>query len=137
MLPECLFFFLFFIPLRSFNGGLHLKSYLSCFIGSVIILVAVLLSVKYLFVQTPISFIAYLLTACFIIRLGPVNHPNRKVYSQENRLFIKRTYFTIFFSLITAFIFLFTSNEHYMLLQAITFFFVWVTAWLGRIIYPD
>lgn len=28
MLPECLFFFLLFIPMRSFGGGLHMKTYL-------------------------------------------------------------------------------------------------------------
>ena len=34
MLPECLFFFLLFIPMRSFSGGLHLKTYFSCFLAS-------------------------------------------------------------------------------------------------------
>lgn len=29
MLPECLFFFLLFIPMQSFSGGLHLKTYFS------------------------------------------------------------------------------------------------------------
>lgn len=47
MLPECLFFFLLFIPLRSFGGGLHLKTYFACFIGSCLILLFTLLSVKY------------------------------------------------------------------------------------------
>lgn len=46
MFPECLFFFLLFIPMRSFSGGLHLKTYFSCFIGSCLILTCTLLIVK-------------------------------------------------------------------------------------------
>lgn len=51
MLPECLFFFLLFIPMRSYGGGLHMKTYFACFIGSCLILTASLLAVKYL--QSP------------------------------------------------------------------------------------
>ena len=42
MFSECLFFFLLFIPMRSFSGGLHLKTYFSCFIGSCLILTTTL-----------------------------------------------------------------------------------------------
>ena len=42
MLPECLFFFLLFVPIRSFSGGLHLKTYFSCFIVSCLILTTTL-----------------------------------------------------------------------------------------------
>ena len=61
MLPECLFFFLLFIPMRSFSGGLHLKTYFSCFIGSCLILTSTLLIVKYFVIPIPISFILYVI----------------------------------------------------------------------------
>lgn len=98
MFSECLFFFLLFIPMRSFSGGLHLKTYFSCFIGSCLILTTTLLIVKYLTIPIPISFMLYVFCAIIILIIGPVDHPNREVDSQENRIFIRRTHFTLLFS---------------------------------------
>ena len=89
MFSECLFFFLLFIPMRSFSGGLHLKTYFSCFIGSCLILTTTLLIVKYLTIPIPISFMLYVFCAIIVLIIGPVDHPNREVDSQENRIFIQ------------------------------------------------
>lgn len=137
MIPECLFFFLFFIPMRSFSGGLHLNTYFACFIGSCLILASTLLAVKYLTVPILISLILYLVCAIIILIIGPVNHPNREVDSQENRVFMRKTYITLLLSLLTAILFLFTYNARYMLLQAIIFIFICVTAFLGRVVYKQ
>ena len=67
MFFECLFFFLLFIPMRSFSGGLHLKTYFSCFIGSCLILTTTLLIVKYLTISIPISFMLYVFCAIIIL----------------------------------------------------------------------
>lgn len=135
MLPECFFFFLFFIPIRSFSGGLHMKTYLACFIGSCLILASTLLVVKYFTVPLLISFIAYSLSAICILIIGPVDHPNREVDCQDNRIFIKRTHLVLFFSLLTAFVFIATQNTRYMLLQAIVFVFIFITSLIGRLAY--
>lgn len=135
MLPECLFFFLLFIPMRSYGGGLHMKTYFACFIGSCLILTTSLLAVKYLTIPIPISFTLYLLAAILILFIGPVDHPNREVDAQENRTFIKRTYFTLFASLLLAILFIFMQNARYMLLQAIVFVFISATSLIGRLIY--
>lgn len=47
MFMEGLLFFAIFIPLRSYLGGLHMKSYGNCFICSSITLMGVLVLVKY------------------------------------------------------------------------------------------
>lgn len=135
MLPECLFFFLLFIPMRSYGGGLHMKTYFACFIGSCLILTTSLLAVKYLTVPIPISFTLYLFAAILILFIGPVDHPNREVDAQENRTFIKRTYFTMFVSFLLALFFIFVQNTRYMLLQTIVFVFISVTSLIGRLIY--
>ena len=113
MFSECLFFFLLFIPMRSFSGGLHLKTYFSCFIGSCLILTTTLLIVKYLTISIPISFMLYVFCAIIILIIGPVDHPNREVDSQENRIFIRRTHFTLLFSFLLAVIFAITGNTRY------------------------
>lgn len=135
MLPECLFFFLLFIPLRSFGGGLHMKTYFACFIGSCLILVSALLSAKYLTVPLVMSFGLYALSAILILIIGPVDHPNREVDAQDNRIFIKRIYITIFVSLFFAIFFIISKNTKYMFLQAIVFLFVLVTSFIGRLLY--
>ena len=132
MLPECLFFFLLFIPMRSYGGGLHMKTYCSCFI-----LTFSLLAVKYLTISIPISFALYLFAAVLILVIGPVDHPNRKVDAQENRTFIKRTYFTMLISFFLALFFIFTQNTRYMFLQAIVFVFISATSLIGRLIYKQ
>lgn len=133
MLPECLFFFLLFIPMRSFSGGLHLKTYFSCFIGSCLILTSALFIAKYITIPVLISFMLYILCSIIIIIIGPVNHPNRVVDSQENRIFIRRTHFTLLFSFLLAVIFAITRNTKYMFLQAIVFAFICITSFIGRI----
>ncbi len=137
MLPECLFFFLLFIPMRSFSGGLHLKTYFSCFIGSCLILASTLLIVKYVTVPIQLSFTLYVFCTIIILIIGPVDHPNREVDSQENRIFIRRTHFTLLFSFLLAIIFAVTGNTRYMFLQTIVFTFICITSFIGRLIHKQ
>ena len=137
MFSECLFFFLLFIPMRSFSGGLHLKTYFSCFIGSCLILTTTLLIVKYLTISIPISFMLYVFCAIIILIIGPVDHPNREVDSQENRIFIRRTHFTLLFSFLLAGIFAITRNTRYLFLQALVFAFRCITSFIGHIAYKQ
>ncbi len=83
MLPECLFFFLIFIPMRSFGGGVHMKTYLACFIGSCLLLTSTMLAVKYLSVPIYFSLGLYIISAILVMIIGPVNHPNREVDCQR------------------------------------------------------
>ena len=133
MIPECLFFFLFFIPLRSYGGGLHLKTFFSCFISSCIIITSTLLTVKYLDISILLSYGLYIISAFLIIIIGPVDHPNREVNEFDNTIFVKRTYICILISLIFSIIFVIYKNAHYMLLEAIVFSFVFITSLTGKI----
>lgn len=135
MLPECLFFFLLFIPMRSFSGGLHLETYFSCFIGSILILLSTLLTIKYITVPIPFSFALYAFCSICILIIGPVDHPDKEVCLQDNCTFMRKTYFTLCFSCIIAIIFIVTGNTKYMFLQAIIYAFVCITALIGRFIY--
>ena len=113
------------------------QTYFACFIGSCFILTLSLLAVKYLTISIPISFALYLFAAVLILVIGPVDHPNREVDAQENRTFIKRTYFTMLISFFLALFFIFTQNTRYMFLQAIVFVFISATSLIGRLIYKQ
>ena len=135
MLPECLFFFLLFIPMRSFSGGLHLKTYFSCFLASILVLISTLLAVKYITVSLIASLILYIFCAILILIIGPVDHPDREVDFHDNRAFKLKTYCTLLFSFLTAIIFSVMGNAKYMFLQAVIFLFICITTLIGRILY--
>lgn len=135
MLPECLFFFLLFIPMRSFSGGLHLKTYFSCFLASILVLISTLLAVKYITVPLIVSLILYIFCAILILIIGPVDHPDREVDSHDNHVFKLKTYLTLLVSFLTAIVFSVLGNTKYMFLQAVVFLVICITALIGRILY--
>ena len=96
-----------------------------------------LLDTKYLTISIPISFMLYVFCAIIILIIGPVDHPNREVDSQENRIFIRRTHFTLLFSFLLAVIFAITRNTRYLFLQAIVFAFICITSFIGHIAYKQ
>lgn len=55
MMKEGLIFFAFFIPLRSYLGGVHLKKYWQCFLASCLVFFMTLMTVK--FVVADLEFI--------------------------------------------------------------------------------
>lgn len=132
MLRPCLFFFLIFIPMRSYGGGLHLNSYFACYIASCLILTISLLAIKYVTLPLFVSFLIYIASAAFIFLIGPVDHPNRSVNAYENDIFKKKTNITLFFSTVISVILLFYRNNSYLMLEAIIFVFLAVTLIAGK-----
>ncbi|MBO4911224.1 MAG: accessory gene regulator B family protein [Butyrivibrio sp.] len=132
MLLPCLFFFLLFIPMRSFGGGLHLKSFFACYIGSCLILTSTLLAVKYFTLPLCASFMIFAFSAVIIIMTGPVDHPNREVDASENMKFKKRTNITVLFATGISILLILYKNNSYLMLEAITFAFLSITAITGK-----
>lgn len=132
---ECLLFFAVFIPLRSYNGGFHMNSYLSCLLLSCITLASVLLITKYFTAPPLLSYLLYTASVLLIVTLGPVNHPDRDVDSVEDTQFKKRTKRTLVFSFISSIIFLLSGKHSYLFLESLVFTLVSTTLLLGRIKY--
>ncbi|MDF2888576.1 MAG: hypothetical protein K0R23_2961 [Lacrimispora sp.] len=129
---ECLLFFLLFIPLRSFNGGLHLKSYLSCLIFSCATMTVILLLVKYYSLKVPVSFTLYLVLMILIKLTGAANHPNRPVDTEENKAFTHKTDRTLFISFLVALSFVLLNLESYLFLEALIYLLVFLTLVLSK-----
>lgn len=129
---ECIIFFLFFIPLRSYSGGLHMEHYITCLFLSCGTLIGVLLLVKYYTLQPILSFLL-LLPAIIIVKvIGPVNHPNRTVDAEENEYFQKKTDFTLIVSFLVAIAFLATNCERYLFLETLVYLLVSFTSLIGK-----
>lgn len=91
VLNYTLFFLLFFIPLRRYIGGYHLNNKYSCLIASVVLA----LTVPYCAIQTsfiPLHRRIVILCIClfFILIIGTVDHPNKRLDIEEKVLFRKK-----------------------------------------------
>ena len=135
MVIECFLFFLFFIPLRSYNGGLHMEHYLSCLLLSCITLALILLTVKHFTVTPFFSYPLYVISVLVIAKIGPINHPNRDVSYDEDIQFKSKTSITLALSVIISIIFLILSKYKYLFLEALVFTLVSSTLLIGRMKY--
>ena len=132
---ECIFFFLFFIPLRSYNGGLHMDRYLSCFLLSCTTLALTLLIVKHFTLDPIFSYLLYAISVFIIIITGPINHPNREVNSEENIRLKAKSNITLALGFIISITFLLLSNHRYLFLEALVYALVSSTLLIGRLKY--
>ena len=132
---ECIFFFLFFIPLRSYNGGLHMDRYLSCFLLSCTTLALTLLIVKHFTLDPIFSYLLYAISVFIIIITGPINYPNREVNSEENIRFKAKSNITLALGFIISITFLLLSNHRYLFLEALVYALVSSTLLIGRLKY--
>ncbi|HKM03460.1 MAG TPA: accessory gene regulator B family protein [Lachnospiraceae bacterium] len=132
MLIEEILFFVIFIPLRSYAGGLHLKNYWSCLLLSCLTFSVVLFMCKTSYIESSISFVALIVLILSVWVMYPVENGNRSVDKEENDYFRKRLKKYLLIDVLIALICLVINNEQYLLLCTITFFMVAVTMLIGK-----
>ena len=79
-----------YIPLRTFAGGYHAITPLSCYIFSVIMLIVVSLGLKYLSVTEWVYYAVFALSAIVVFVLSPVEDKNKPLDEIEHRVYKKR-----------------------------------------------
>lgn len=94
---EYLFFLIIFIPIRMYAGGLHLKKYWTCFVGSILVQIGVLTSVHYLDFSDEFLLLLIFLLGLIIVMLGPVESNERKIEMIEMAKFCKCLFCIIIF----------------------------------------
>ncbi len=132
MIPEGILFFIVFIPLRSYAGGLHMKKYLHCLILSCLTFSAVLLIVKYVRLPIFILSIAFLVMEIAIYYMYPVENINREVDEAENLFFRQRLIKFLIFDMGIFVFCMFFKKDSYMMDMVVTFFMVTMTMFLGK-----
>lgn len=132
---ECIVFFLFFIPLRSYSGGFHMEHYISCLLLSCLSLAGILCIVKYFSAATLFSCYLYFISLVVIKMIGSVDHPNRNVDEEDNLFFNKRANTILLISLIIFIVFLLSNNARYLLLEALVFTLMSISLIIGKIQY--
>lgn len=79
-----------YIPLRSFAGGYHAKTPLRCYIFSVIMLIIVSISMKYLFLTGWAYYTILLVTALIVFVLSPIEDKNKPLDEIEHKIYKRR-----------------------------------------------
>lgn len=87
---EAIVFFCVFTLLRSYAGGLHLDTYLSCLICSCGAFLIILLLIKYLSVSKSVCGLIITISFICIKALAPVPDVNRPLGEKEKRQFEKK-----------------------------------------------
>ncbi len=132
---ECILFFSFFIPLRSYSGGFHMKHYISCLVLSCLSLTGILCIVKYFSPAPLFSFILYFISLVLIKTIGPVDHPNRSVDEEDNSFFNKHTNIILLMSSVIFIFFVLLNDTRYLFLEALVFVLVSISLLIGKIQY--
>lgn len=82
-----------YIPLRSFAGGYHAKTPLRCYIFSVIMLIVVSNSMKYLYLANWVHYAVLVAATLVVLVLSPVEDKNKPLDKIEHRVHKKRAIF--------------------------------------------
>lgn len=135
MIYETIVFFVIFILLRSYAGGLHLKTYIGCLICSCFSLFGLLMVVKFWAAGVEYSIEYLIISLLFIKLLSPVQSVNRPINSKEMRIFRKKLNYTIFLILAVSVFFYNMHLESLLLMVLVTSYFMVAILVLGKIDY--
>lgn len=132
MYIEGILFFVIFIPLRSYAGGLHLKTYSSCLLASVLVFTGVLVLDKVIQLPAIFGCVTALCSLAGIYALYPVENVNRDVDDQEDKYFKKKLKIFLALDLILIFCFFILSANREIWIIAFTLVMVLGTMGVGK-----
>lgn len=132
MMVEGILFFIIFIPLRTYAGGLHLNYYWSCLILSCIVFTAVLLGGKFIELPTFLSLAMVLFLEYSILCLYPVENENRLVDQVENHYFKSRLKIFLLMDLLITILCVLFDKKEYLVIIVATFLLTTVTMSIGK-----
>ena len=132
---EAVLFFITFIPLRKYAGGLHLSKYSYCLILSCLTFSAVMYISKFLQINSSIALLLIICMDLLIIVMYPVENINRDVDEKENIFFKKRLERNLLINLVIAMVCILFNKRHYLLVIVGTLVMITSTMYIGKIKY--
>ncbi|MDE6026088.1 MAG: accessory gene regulator B family protein [Lachnospiraceae bacterium] len=135
MMFEGLLFFLIFIPLRAYAGGLHMNRYGTCLVFSCLTFFAVLEITATVSVPVWISMVCILLLNILVYFLYPVENINRTVDNDEDNYFKKRLRMFLVLDIAISGACLLLNKDRWLVLITVTFLLVVITMGIGKIRY--
>ncbi len=89
---QAILFMALYAPLRSNAGGYHARTATRCYLYSILLMIAVLLTMKYLYIPKFICIIALVISCAVILILAPAEDANKPLDDIEQVVYKKRTY---------------------------------------------
>lgn len=133
---ECIVFFMVFIPLRSYAGGLHLNSYIKCMICSCLSLLLILLIVKYIDINRILMMCIITLSIIIIKVIKPVEHVNRPVSRKKYTEFVKKLNITLMVLAVASTVLFVLDIKQMLFTVAVTMLFMALILFLGKVKRP-
>ena len=131
-LMEGVLFFVIFIPLRSYAGGLHLDNFRSCFSLSCLTFFMIMVLGKYLDFSIYIVLITFFLSEMIVYGMYPVENVNRMVDAEENKQFKRKLQQFLLLDGILAVIFAALNQGKYLQTITLTLAMITVKMVIGK-----
>lgn len=125
-------FFIIFVPLRSYAGGLHLEKYYSCLILSCITFSGILIMAKHIQISMWVSFVTLFVLIILVYMLYPVENVNRKVDREENQYFKTKLKGFLFTDMLIAVLCIILERDSELFLITSVFAVVVITMLIGK-----
>lgn len=90
-LVSVLIFTLFYMPLRSFAGGIHAKTHLRCYFFSLAMLILTALIFKFIKITKLFFYLSIVYSAMILIILSPVEDLNKPLDEMEIKIYRKKS----------------------------------------------
>lgn len=102
MLWQAIVFIIAFIPLRIYAGGYHAKTYIHCYVFSIILMSTMLLVMRCSELSNLTCGLLSVISSLFIIILSPVEDSNKPLDARERQVYRKRIYWITILELFCA-----------------------------------
>lgn len=90
-LPHALLFIILYFPLSSYAGGFHAKTAIRCHLYSMLIIVLILLTIKFVSIRNSIYILLTFTSSVIILFLSPVQDHNKPLDQTEYKVYKYRT----------------------------------------------
>lgn len=129
---EAFIFFIIFIPIRKYAGGLHLKKYINCLILSCLTFSVVMVMSRIMQINRVFAILGVCLLEILIILIYPVENTNRLIDEQESKFFKGRLILHLLINIIILGLCVIFNKDQYIVVIAVTLFIIVCTMFIGK-----
>lgn len=133
MILQFIIFTIIFMLLRTYAGGIHLESFLSCLVCSVSVQTLVFIIQKFLILPLFVCWIFILFCSAVIVMKAPVDSRNRELTYNEKKLYKKTTKRIVYAIILFSIILSISENNRLVFLVALILFAIMISQYMGEV----
>ena len=133
--PEGIFFYLVFIPVRIYSGGYHSNTYLGCFLLSTITFIFVLVTCQKWHLPRGYSIWCIVVLTSLIWKIRPVINESRPVSTEEYKSFVSKLKVVLIVIVMVAVVLEINHNNIYLNIMISGLLLTTITLIMGKVKY--